>query len=108
MKKKRGTHQPRIVGIKVMMQDDFERLHKYMLEIERVDAISDEMRAVVESEWPALTNRGCVGQSVIAAFLDYSPRFNISGSLAMFDATRLASSIVICFASMASASAERP
>jgi hypothetical protein len=38
----------------------------------------------------------------------YSPRFNKSGSLAMFDATRLASSIVICFASMASASVERP
>ena len=36
------------------------------------------------------------------------PRFNISGSLAMFDSTRLASSIVICFASMASASVERP
>src|SRR5262244_1613816 len=33
----------------------------------------------------------------------YSPRFNMSGSLAMFDATRLASSIVICFASRASA-----
>jgi putative tryptophan/tyrosine transport system substrate-binding protein len=30
----------------------------------------------------------------------------MSGSLAMFDATRLASSIVICFASMASASAK--
>src|SRR5215471_871960 len=38
----------------------------------------------------------------------YSPRFNMSGSLAMFDATRLASSIVICFASRASASVERP
>jgi hypothetical protein len=38
----------------------------------------------------------------------YSSRFNISGSLAMFDATRLASSIVICFASRASASVERP
>src|SRR5262245_45680802 len=37
----------------------------------------------------------------------HSPRFNMSGSLAMFDATRLASSIVICFASMASASVER-
>jgi hypothetical protein len=36
-----------------------------------------------------------------------SPRFNTSGSLAMFDATRLASSMVICFASMASASVER-
>ena len=34
----------------------------------------------------------------------HSARFNMSGSLAMFDATRLASSIVICFASMASAS----
>ena len=38
----------------------------------------------------------------------HSPRFNMSGSLAMFDATRLASSIVICFTSMASASVERP
>src|SRR5260370_34384786 len=38
----------------------------------------------------------------------HSPRFNMSGSLAMFDATRLASSIFICFASMASASVERP
>jgi len=38
----------------------------------------------------------------------YSPRFNMSGSLAIFDATRLASSIVICFAPMASASVERP
>jgi hypothetical protein len=31
-----------------------------------------------------------------------------SGSLAMLDATRLASSIVICFAVMASSSVERP
>src|SRR5262245_41962713 len=38
----------------------------------------------------------------------YSPRFKMSGNLAMLDATRLASSIVICFASMASASVERP
>jgi hypothetical protein len=38
----------------------------------------------------------------------YSPRFNMSGSFAMLEATRLASSIVICFASMASASVERP
>jgi hypothetical protein len=34
------------------MPADLERLHKYMLEIEDVDAISDEMRVVVESEWP--------------------------------------------------------
>jgi hypothetical protein len=40
-----------------MLQDDLERLHKYMLEIERVDTISDEMHAVVESEWPELAHK---------------------------------------------------
>jgi hypothetical protein len=36
-----------------MMPADLERLHKYMLEIEGINHISDEMRAVVESEWPS-------------------------------------------------------
>jgi hypothetical protein len=54
-------------------------------------------------------SRGAEQRDEIAPFqLIGFPRFNISGSLAMFDATRLASSIVICFASMASASVERP
>ena len=44
----------RIVGGKVMMPADLKRLHKYMLDIERIDNTSDEMRAVVESEWPEL------------------------------------------------------
>jgi hypothetical protein len=52
--KERRTYQPRIVGGKVMMPADLERLHKYMLDIEHIDHISDEMRAVVESEWPEL------------------------------------------------------
>jgi hypothetical protein len=54
---KRRLHQPRMVGGKVMLQADLERLHKYMREIERVDAISDEMRAVVETEWPELAHK---------------------------------------------------
>jgi hypothetical protein len=29
----------------------------YMLDIERVEVISDEMRAVVESEWPELSHK---------------------------------------------------
>jgi hypothetical protein len=33
------------------------RLHKYMLDIERIDHISDEMRAVVEVEWPELVHK---------------------------------------------------
>ena len=37
-----------------MTPADLRRLHKYMLEIEKIAVISDEMRAVVESEWPEL------------------------------------------------------
>ena len=54
MSKERRTYLPRIVGDKVMMPADLKRLHKYMLDIEHIDHISDEMRAVVESEWPEL------------------------------------------------------
>ena len=57
MTKNRRVYQPRIVGDRVMMPADLERLHKYMLEIEGVDAISDEMRAVVESEWPEIAHK---------------------------------------------------
>jgi len=52
--KPRRTYLPRIVGDKVMMPADLRRLHKYMLDIEHIDHISDEIRTVVESEWPEL------------------------------------------------------
>ena len=37
-----------------MMPADLKRLHKYMLEIEHISVISDEVRTVVEEEWPEL------------------------------------------------------
>ena len=40
-----------------LMPADLERLHKFMLDIERIDHISDEMRAVVGSEWPELARK---------------------------------------------------
>jgi hypothetical protein len=54
MTKKRRAYQPRIVGGQVMMPAGLRRLHKYMREIEGIDHISDEMRAVVQREWPEL------------------------------------------------------
>ncbi len=57
MIKKRRTCLPRIVCDKVMMPANLKRLHKYMRDIERIDHISDEMRAVVESEWPELVHK---------------------------------------------------
>jgi hypothetical protein len=57
MIKKRRTYLPRIVGDKVMMPADLKRLHKYMLEIEHISVISDEVRTVVEEEWPELAHK---------------------------------------------------
>ena len=39
------------------MPADLKRLHKYMLDIELIEHITDEMRAVVESEWPELAHK---------------------------------------------------
>jgi len=46
-----------LVADKVMMPADLKRLHKYMVEVEHIEVISDEMRAVVESEWPELAHK---------------------------------------------------
>jgi hypothetical protein len=51
------SYSPRVVDGKIMTPADLRRLHKYMLEIENVTVISDEMRAVVESEWPDLAHK---------------------------------------------------
>jgi hypothetical protein len=40
-----------------MTSADLEQLHKYMLEIEGIDHISDEMRSVVEELWPELAHK---------------------------------------------------
>jgi hypothetical protein len=34
-----------------------KRLHKELLEFEHIDFISDEMRAVIEDEWPELAHK---------------------------------------------------
>src|SRR5262245_18053726 len=46
------SYSPRVVDGKIMTPADLRCLHKYMLDIEKVTVISDEMPAVVESEWP--------------------------------------------------------
>jgi hypothetical protein len=51
-------YEPRIFGGKLMMPADLQRLHKYMLEIEGVDAtISEKIRTVVEELWPELAHK---------------------------------------------------
>ena len=40
-----------------MMQDDFVQLHKFLLETDTIPEISDEVREVVEQEWPELARK---------------------------------------------------
>ena len=40
-----------------MTPADLKRLHKYMLDLEHIGIISDEMRAVVEELWPELARK---------------------------------------------------
>ena len=55
-KKERRVYLPRVLGSgQVMMPADLKRLHKYMLEIDHISVISDEVRTVVEEEWPEQT-----------------------------------------------------
>ena len=57
MSKERRVYKPRLVGSKVMMPADLKRLHKYMLDVEHIGIISDEMRVVVEELWPELAHK---------------------------------------------------
>jgi hypothetical protein len=57
MTEKRRTYHPRIVGGKVMMPADLERMHKELLEFDDIEHITDEMRAVIEDLWPELVHK---------------------------------------------------
>jgi hypothetical protein len=40
-----------------MTPDDLQRLHDYLVEMDSIAIISDEMRVVIESEWPELAHK---------------------------------------------------
>ena len=45
---------PRIVADHIMMQEDYERLHEFLLQTDNLLEISDDLRKVIEEEWPEL------------------------------------------------------
>jgi hypothetical protein len=40
-----------------MVQEDFERLHQFLLETEGLSEVSDDMRQLIEQEWPELVHK---------------------------------------------------
>jgi hypothetical protein len=55
--KPKRVYAPRIVSDHVMVQEDFERLHKFLLEMEDLSEVSDDIRELVEEEWPELVHK---------------------------------------------------
>ena len=55
--KPKRIYAPRVISDHIMLQEDFERLHKFLLEIERLSEVSDDMRELVEDEWPELVHK---------------------------------------------------
>jgi len=56
--KPKRIYTPRIVSDHIMVQEDVERLHKFLLETEGLSDVSDDMRELVEEEWPELVHKG--------------------------------------------------
>jgi hypothetical protein len=40
-----------------MVQEDFERLYKFLLETDGLSEVSDDMRQLIEQEWPELVHK---------------------------------------------------
>jgi hypothetical protein len=55
--KPKRIYAPRIISDHIMMQEDFERLYKFLLEAEGLSEVSDDMRQLVEDEWPELVHK---------------------------------------------------
>jgi hypothetical protein len=46
--KKGRIYRPRVFDSRVIMPDEIERIHKDLLQFERIEAISDPMRELIE------------------------------------------------------------
>jgi hypothetical protein len=55
--KAKRIYAPRIVSDHIMVQEDFEWLHKFLLETESLSEVSDDMRELIEQEWPELVRK---------------------------------------------------
>ena len=55
--RERFPYEPRVIGGKLVMPAELQRIHNIVLDAAAVEVISDEMRAVVESLWPELVHK---------------------------------------------------
>jgi hypothetical protein len=55
--RERFPYEPRVIGGKLVMPAELQRIHGIVLDAVEVEVISEEMRTVVESLWPELAHK---------------------------------------------------
>jgi hypothetical protein len=55
-KKRRRVYAPRVFDGRIIMSDEIGRI-KGFLEFERIEAVSDSMRELIEDLWPELVHK---------------------------------------------------
>ena len=53
----RFPYEPRVVGGKLMMPAELQAIHRYVVETPALTAVTEEIRAVVETVWPELISK---------------------------------------------------
>ena len=55
--RRRFPYEPRVVGGKLLMPAELQAIHRYVVETPVLKAVTDEIRAVVETVWPELISK---------------------------------------------------
>ena len=53
----RFPYEPRVVGGRLLMPAELQTIHRYVVETPVLEAVTDEIRAVVETVWPELISK---------------------------------------------------
>jgi hypothetical protein len=56
-RRRREPYEPRIFEGRVMLPEEIDRIHREILSFERIEAISDPMRELIEDLWPELVDK---------------------------------------------------
>jgi len=55
--RRRFPYEPRVVGGKLIMPAELQAIHRYVVETPLLEAVTEEIRAVVETVWPELISK---------------------------------------------------
>jgi hypothetical protein len=77
MKKPKCIYEPRGFRGRMMQQKEFEQLHRELLEFDRIEAVADDMRELIEDVWPELAHKLPPKEinEIHSALGDISPRY---------------------------------